>query len=202
MMLSLTRGLIVLFAGFGALMAVGYFVKMPSYDLVVVTNLLLGEFLAGTAIGWLAHMGRLPLRWGPALTALGVGLFVAGLFADYTRWPHVATWGAPSAILVLGIVSWERARGAAPLVRRMSRLGDSSYVLYLIHILVVTVAVSACLSLPRAFLPSPPVAALLVAVISIALAQAIHRGIERPMLALLNRNRGLLPSRARDAYQP
>jgi exopolysaccharide production protein ExoZ len=202
MMLSLTRGLIVLVLVFGALIAVGHFATLDSYDLVVVTNVLLAEFLAGAAIGWLAHMGRLPLRWGPALTALGIGLFIAGLVADYTRWPSPATWGVPSAILVLGLVTWEHARGAAPLVKRMSRLGDSSYVLYLIHILVITVAEYVCLSLPYAFIPSPPVAALLVALVSILLAEAIHRGIERPMLALLNPKRSLVPSRAREAHQP
>jgi exopolysaccharide production protein ExoZ len=202
MMLSLTRGLIVLSLVFGALITVGHSVKITSYDLVVATNPLLAEFLAGAAIGWLAHMGRLPLRWGPVLTALGAGLFLAGIIAGYTRWPSQLTWGVPSAILVLGIVSWERARGAAPLVQRMSRLGDSSYVLYLIHILIGTVAVYVCLRLPNAFVPSPVVAALVVAPLSIALAEAIHRRIERPMLALLNPSRSLVPSRTREARQP
>jgi exopolysaccharide production protein ExoZ len=163
MMLSLTRGLIVLFLVFGALIAVGQFATLDSYDLVVVTNLLLAEFLAGAAIGWLAHMHLLPLRWGPALTALGIGLFIAGMVADYTRWPSPVVWGVPSTILVLGIVSWESARGASPLVKRMSRLGDSSYVLYLIHILVISVAEYLSRGVQNTFLPSPPVAATIIA---------------------------------------
>jgi exopolysaccharide production protein ExoZ len=202
MMLSLTRGLIALGLVFGTLMAIGHFAELDSYDLVVLTNPLLAEFLAGAAIGWLAHKGLLPLKFGPALTALGVALFAAGLVADYTRWPSPIAWGVPSAILVLGIVCWESARGAAPLVRQTSRLGDSSYVLYLIHILVITVAQYICSGLPYRLLPSPPVAALLIAIVSIALAEAIHRGIERPMLALLNPNRSLVPPRAREAHQP
>jgi exopolysaccharide production protein ExoZ len=202
MMLSLTRGLIVLFVVFGALIAVRHFATLSSYDLFVVTNPLLAEFLAGTAIGWLAQMGRLPLRWGPALTALGIGLFVAGIVAGYSRWPSPAAWGVPSAILVLGLVSWESARGASPLVQRISRLGDSSYVLYLIHILVISVALYLSNGLPSTLVPSPPVAALLIAIVSIVLAEAIHRGIERPMLALLNPSRSLVPSRASEAHQP
>ena len=200
MMLSLTRGLIVLFVVFGALIAVGHFSEMTSYDFVVITNPLLAEFLAGTAIGWLAHKGLLPLKWGPALTVLGIALFVAGIVADYTRWPSPAVWGVPSAILVLGIVSWETARGASPVIQRLSRLGDSSYVLYLIHILVIAIGVELSRALPYSLLPSPPVAALLVALVSIVLAEAIHRGIERPMLALLNPSRSLVPARARKAH--
>jgi exopolysaccharide production protein ExoZ len=202
MMLSLTRGLIVLSLVFGALITAGHVMTVSSYDLFVVTNVLLAEFLAGTAIGWLAQMGRLPLRWGPALTVLGAGLFVAGIVTGYTRWPASVTWGIPSAILVLGIVSWESARGASPLVQRMSRLGDSSYVLYLIHILVLTVAEFVCLHLlPYAYVPSPPVAAVLVALVCIVLAEAIHRGIERPMLALLNPKRSLVPLRTAESHQ-
>jgi exopolysaccharide production protein ExoZ len=202
MMLSFTRGLIVLGLAFGALMTIGHFVELDSYNLIVVTNPLLAEFLGGTFIGWLAHKGSLPLKYGPALTALGVAMFAAGLAADYTRWPSPLVWGVPSVILVLGIACWERARGVAPAIRTMSRLGDSSYVLYLIHILVITVAEYLCGGLPHRLLPSPPVAALLIAIISIALAEAIHRGIERPMLAILNPYRSLVPPRAREAHQP
>jgi exopolysaccharide production protein ExoZ len=202
MMLSLTRGLIALCLVFGALIAVGQFATLDSYDLVVVTNLLLAEFLAGAAIGWLAHMQLLPLRWGPSLTALGAALFVAGMIADYTRWPSPVVWGVPSAILVLGIVSWESAHGASPLIKRMSRLGDSSYVLYLIHILLISVAVYLSGRVPNAFIPSPPVAAVLIALVGIVLAEVIHRGIERPMLALLNPKRSLVPPRPREVHQP
>jgi exopolysaccharide production protein ExoZ len=196
MMLSLTRGLIALFIGFAALMLAGHLMEPSSGQLAAITSLLLSEFLAGTAIGWLAIAGRLPMRWGRALTGLGAGLFVAGLVADYTRWTTVATWGIPSAVLVLGIVSWEGAKGASPLVKRLSRLGDSSYVLYLIHALVVAAAVVCCRGLPKSLVPSPPAAALIVALLSIAVAELLHRGIERPMLGLLNPRRRLVPTPA------
>lgn len=199
MMLSLTRGLIVLFVVFGALIATGHFVEVPNYNLVVITSPLLAEFLAGAAIGWLTQKNLLPERRGLELTLLGAGLFVAGIVADYTRWPTPMIWGVPSAVLVLGLVCWERGRGVSAFARRMSRLGDSSYVLYLIHILVITLAVFIWRALPNEYLVSPPIAALLIAIVSILLAEAIHRGIERPMLALLNPNRSLVPPRRREA---
>lgn len=200
MMLSLTRGLIVLFLVFGGAIALGYFVRPTTFEGGLATSALLAEFLAGAAVGWLAQMGYLPRKGGAALTALGLGLFVAGIFADYSRWPSPVVWGIPSAVLILGLVSWENARGAAPVVQRLSRLGDSSYVLYLIHIAVITMAEHLCHRLPDAAVPSPPVAALIVALVSLALAEAIHRGIERPMLALLNPNRSLVPLRAKEAH--
>ena len=150
---------------------------------VIGISLLL-EFLAGAAVGWLALAGRLPVRWGAALTGAGVALFVAGIALGYERLPSAISWGIPSAVLVLGLVTWEAARGASPAVRRLGKLGDSSYVLYLIHILVITLAVAISHALPPAMVLEPPVAAFIIALTGIALAEAIHRGVERRMLAL------------------
>lgn len=199
MMLSLTRGLIALFLFFGALMAIGHFVEPTHYDLKVITNPLLAEFLAGAAIGWLAQKRLLPLKWGPALTAFGIALFAGGIVADYTRWPTQITWGIPSAVLILGLVSWESDRGAAPVVQRFSVLGDSSYVLYLIHIAVITLAGYLVQNLATPYAPPALMAAVILLLVSLALAEAIHRGIERPMLHLLNPARSLVPPRAQEA---
>lgn len=202
MMLSLTRGLIVLSAVFLGAIAVGLFWPDKGPVLLLVTNSLLVEFLAGTAIGWLAIKGRLPLRWGGALTGAGIALFVIGIALGYDRVPTAISWGVPSAILVFGLVTWESAREASPVVRRLGRLGDSSYVLYLIHILVITLAVALSQFLPATMRPAPPLAALLVALAGIVLAEAVHRGIERPMLALFSPKRSLLPPRPEQAHQP
>jgi exopolysaccharide production protein ExoZ len=202
MMLSLTRGLIVLTAVFLGLIIVGAFVPNKGPALHLVTNTLLLEFLAGTGIGWLAQAGRLPLRWGPHLLVAGVAFFLVGISTGYDRIPSVASWGIPSALVVLGLVSWERAQGASPIVRRLGKLGDSSYVLYLSHILVITIAVMISNALPSALVLSPPVAALVITLVAIAVAEAIHRGVERPMLALLSPKRSLLPPRSKPAHQP
>ncbi len=196
MMLSLTRGLIVLTTGFVAAIAFGTLVADKGPVLHLMTNTLLLEFLAGAAIGWLAQAGRLPLRLGPALTAVGVMLFAAGIALGYERLPSAIVWGVPSAVLVLGLVTWETRRGAGKAVRRIARLGDSSYVLYLIHILIVTLAVEASNALPGVTVLAPPVAAGIVALVCIALSEAVHIGIERPLLALLSPNRGLVPLRS------
>lgn len=202
MMLSLTRGLIVLGAVFLALIGLGIFLPDKGPALQLVTNTLLLEFLAGAVIGWLAHFGRLPLRWGAPLVAASVALFLAGIAIGYDRVPSAISWGVPSALLVLGLVTWETASGASPVVRQLGKLGDSSYVLYLIHILVITLAVAISHVLPPAMVLAPPVAAFVIAIVAVLVAEAVHRGVERPMLALLSPNRNLLPRRSDPAQQP
>lgn len=180
MTLSFPRGLIVLGAGFLTAIALGQLFPSRGILMSLVTNTLLLEFLAGAAIGWLAHAGRLPLRWGSALTGLGVALFVAGIAFGFHRLPTAISWGVPSAVLVLGLVAWEMRDGAAPAVRWLGKLGDSSYVLYLIHVLVITLAVLLCQALGLA--PAPPFAGGIIALFAIALAEVVHRGLEVPLL--------------------
>lgn len=189
MTLSLNRGLIALAAVFVLAIGLGTLVPDKGPVLLVATNALLLEFLAGAGIGWLATNGRLPSRMGPALTILGVALFLGGIAAGYQRLPTAIMWGVPSAVLLLGIITWENDRGASAAVRAVGALGDSSYVLYLIHILLIALAAALSLSLPPAYRPEPALAALIVLVVALVAAEGIHRGIEAPLMARLNRKR-------------
>lgn len=182
MTLSLNRGLIALAVAFCLAIGIGAFVPGKGPVLLLATNTLLLEFLAGAGIGWLSVTGRLPSGAGPVLTLLGVALFGAGIAIGYERLPSAIMWGVPSALLVLGIITWERDKGAHPIVRHLGKLGDASYVLYLIHILVITMGLGLAVSL--SLRPAPPLAALLVLVTAIILAELIHRGVEKPMMAL------------------
>lgn len=195
LMLGLSRGLAVLGAGFGAAIVVGAILQPADGFAFVATNGLLAEFLAGSAIGWLTVRGRLPLRFGPALTGVALALFLAGIAAGYHSVPDVLSWGVPSAILVLGLVSWERRSGAARVVRLAGRLGDSSYVLYLIHVLLVTLAVEVALSIPGTTSLAPAFAAVVVGAAAVGIAHVLHLAVERPMLRWLNPRRALVPMR-------
>ncbi|MDE2403619.1 MAG: acyltransferase [Sphingomonadales bacterium] len=190
MLLGMTRGLIALTLGFLAALAIGQLFPNRGPVIGLPTNLLLLEFLAGTGIGWLAQTRRLPLRWGPALTGLGIALFVAGIALGYRRVPSAVSWGIPSALLVFGLVIWETRAGASPAVRRLGKLGDSSYVLYLIHVLAITLAAVACEAL--GLNPPPLLAAIALAPLAIVLAEIVHRVVEVPLLALLRRGGSLL----------
>lgn len=205
MLLPPGRGLIALTAAFLVAIGLGTLVQDKGPVLLLATNTLLLEFLAGAGIGWLAITDRLPTRLGPWITGLAVALFLLGIGVGYERLPTAIGWGVPSALLVLGIIAWERGKGASPAVRRLGRLGDSSYVLYLIHILVVTMAIALCHAL--GLRPAPALAAPVVLLAIILLAEAVHRGVEGPMMALLQSKRirskrSVGPSRPEPAPAP
>ena len=200
MMLGLTRGLVALGAVFGAAIVLGAILRPAEGFVFVATNTLLLEFLAGTAIGWLTLRGHLPRPFGPLLTGLGVILFLAGIAAGYDRLPSALSWGVPSAILVLGLVTWERQSGAARTIRQAGRLGDSSYVLYLIHTLLVTLAVETALVFAGPANLAPITAAVLVGAAALVIAHALHLAVERPLMARLNSRRPPIPVRPTVAH--
>ncbi|MCV2865231.1 acyltransferase family protein [Albidovulum sediminicola] len=92
------------------------------------------EFLYGVAIAIAHRRGRLPLA-GPAL-ALGLALSIALLagWLPFSFPSREIAAGLPSALLVYGAVG---VRFRTP--RAFQVLGDASYLLYLVHILVYSV---------------------------------------------------------------
>ena len=189
MMLGLTRGMVLLGAWFCVAILLGVVLHPDEGLAFVATDSLLLEFLAGTAIGWLTLRGRLPLRFGPALTGIAVALFLGGIVVGYDRAPSAISWGIPSAILVLGLVTWERRSPASQTVILAGRLGDSSYVLYLIHTLLVTLAVEGALAFSGPSNIAPIAASIVVGAAAVAIAHALHLAIERPLMQRLNPKR-------------
>lgn len=160
------------------------------------TNPLLLEFLAGTAIGWLVHTGRLPARMGVYLVAAGLALFGMFILIDYDLTTRVITMGIGSVLLVAGAIAMELQRGVGPVVRWIGRLGDSSYALYLIHIGVLAVLIRLATASGWEDVAPPWVIALCLLPILVAIGELLHRGIERPLLAVL-RSRSPFRSRPR-----
>ena len=66
---------------------------------------------------------------------LAIAGFVAG-FA-FGHLPSVIKWGAPSALLIAGVVFMEINGRIPPVIINWSFLGDSSYSLYLLHVLLI-----------------------------------------------------------------
>lgn len=149
------------------------------------TNPLLMEFLAGTALGWLVVKGRLPAWAGAPLLGGGLASFALFLAVDYDLTTRVVTMGIGSVLVVAGCLALERVRGAGRWVRAVGSLGDSSYALYLIHIIVLAVVVRLALEYGVAEVAPPWVIALALLPFLVAIGEALHRGIERPLLALL-----------------
>ena len=186
MLLGLDRGLRAMTALFVALVALGAVVHPSSDTLVLLTNSTQLEFLAGAWIGWLAVRGKLPLQLGPALVAAALFLFALGLAFGYRRFPLTVSWGIPSALLVAGSVAWEMAKGTSRLAREFGRLGNSSYVLYLLHMILISLAAYLALHVVGARPSHPILFSLGTVLVSIIISHFVHLWVERPVLRLLS----------------
>ena len=181
-----TRGLIILGCTFSFSIATGVFSPVDGALGHLVTNTLLLEFIAGAVIGWLLATGRLPRRGGPTVFLFALALFAAGIAAGYDRFPSVAMWGLPSTLIVAGVVIWQNARGFKQGLRALSHFGNSSYVLYLIHIIIITLTITLAAHVPAIRVTEPALAAVAIAGVSLLVAEGVHTWIERPMTGWLN----------------
>lgn len=201
------------YAGFGLAIAggrrvawglVGTYAAMLAAGLVVAAPVLrfwgapiIVEFLLGVGIVWVWRSAppRLGL-WAVGLAVLGFGL---GLVFGYGGIDDVralndpcnglrraAVWGLPSAMLVFGVVRMERTdRAPERLSRAAAFMGDASYSIYLVHVLVIR-ALGRMFDSGMVALPGDAVVGLTV-LASLAAGAVVHVWIERPLLRLLPR---------------
>ncbi|MEN5362603.1 acyltransferase family protein [Brevundimonas intermedia] len=208
------------YAGFGLAMAggkrvgwglVAAYVAMLAAGLVVAAPVLrfwgapiILEFLLGVGIAsvWRTAPRRLgSLAVGLALVGFGLSLVVGYGGIDDVRalndpWNglrRVVIWGLPSALLVFGVVRMERV-DVAPgrLERAAAFLGDASYSIYLVHVLVIR-ALGRLFESGMVAAPGDAVVGLTV-VASLAAGVVVHLWVERPVLRLMtpSRHRALL----------
>ena len=140
MSLGLLRGLTVMTLFFAASIMIGLALHSDNPAIHVVTDTLLIEFLAGA---WIAYLFVAGIKIGNGLSnvllALALAGFLGGFAYGYHRLPSILMWGVPSALLIAGLVFKEREGHLANFVQRLSFLGDSSYSLYLLHILLLDI---------------------------------------------------------------
>ncbi|MFN7108868.1 MAG: acyltransferase family protein [Brevundimonas sp.] len=184
-----------LIAAYAAMLAAGLVVAAPVLRFWGAPIIL--EFLLGVGI---ASVWRLAPRrlgaWavGLAMAGFGVSLVVGYGGIDDVRalndpWNglrRVVIWGLPSALLVFGVVRMERT-DAAPgrLERAAAFMGDASYSIYLVHVLVIR-ALGRLFESGMVAMPGDAVVVLTV-VASLAAGVAVHVWIERPLLKILPR---------------
>lgn len=192
---SQRAALIGLGVAFACAIGLGELLSPTNPLMKLVTNSLLLEFLGGVAIGLMLVAGRLPLRLGSAIIAASMALYGISIIVGMNAAPTVVTLGVPSFLLVLGVVCLEKKRGAGAHLRRVSRYGDSSYSLYLIHMIVITLLVEMFAVLRLGEWLEPAIVAICLAPLFVAIGELLHRYVERPLLAQINRGRSLLPTR-------
>jgi exopolysaccharide production protein ExoZ len=154
----------------------------------LMTSPLLLEFLLGAWIARSHLHGRGSPRWlGLLLLAAGSGwLVAAGVHGVGTGLGRVSWCGVPSAAVVWGVLSLERG-GIRAFPRLLTRMGDTSYSLYLSHTIVMSAVGKAWKSAGLgAVCPDWLLFAALVAA-SLATAEISYRLIEDPLRRILSR---------------
>ena len=123
------------------------------------------------AMGWLAL--------GAAVIGYGIGLALG-----YDRLPSAALWGMPSALLVAGAVILEQQNSAVmtAFYKKVSWLGDSSYSLYLCHILIIELVLNM-----QPFQINLIGLVALNTIACVVLAAIFYRLVERPFIQYLQR---------------
>jgi exopolysaccharide production protein ExoZ len=213
------------YAGFGLAIAggrrvawglVGAYAAMLAAGLVVAAPVLrfwgapiILEFLLGVGIAtvWRFAPRRLGL-WAVGLAVLGFGLGlvfgyggiddVRALNDPWNGLRRAAVWGLPSALLVFGVVRMERTdRAPGRLSRAAAFMGDASYSIYLVHVLVIR-ALGRMFESGMVALPGDAVVGLTV-IASLAAGAVVHVWIERPMLKFMRPSPG---GRKTDIFRP
>lgn len=186
MTLGLFRGLLTITLFFLASIATGLVFHFGNAGLQMVTNSLLLEFLFGAWIAYFFVLDmRLSSRLSNTLVILALVVFMVGIPFGYNRLPTVLTWGIPSALLIAGSVFKERGGSLPRFVQSCGWLGDSSYSLYLLHILLISLLLRGYL----AIFPNPTsgylVICLVLTVLCIVIAVVVYELIERRVVRSL-----------------
>ncbi len=192
LMLPAFRAVVMLTVFFLMSVAAGVFLGGTNPFLEVATNPQLLVFLAGVLIAWAVLRGaggsglvRVP-AWIPFMLAV-MGFALAPVL-HHRGYPATLSLGLPSIALVASAALAE-AKGRVPrFVRTWAWLGDSSYALYLVHILVIWHAAK-WLGPHGDSLPAGLLKVALLSLLSLAAGLAVHHVFERPLMARLRRQR-------------
>lgn len=170
-----------LILGLVAVVAFG-FLYHPAYFLGA--NPMFLQFAAGAALARFSLEDRLPPRWaGYVCVGLGVvGFVVASGFDLFEHLWRPLFWGAPAFLLVAGAVTVERG-GRLPDSEVLRTLGDASYSIYLVHVIISelltkVIPTSQWIYVPVAF------------GVSVIVGLLCHLAVERPLLALFHARTG------------
>lgn len=174
-------------------------------SVVFYAQTLVYEFVFGVAVYYVFVASERHVDWfkqrRTASAALQFAAFAAALFIGVEEfyggfgWPRFVAAGLPAMVLVLSALLLERLCGVRTTSKAIFLLGESSYVLYLVHPYVVYGLIRTLLGDQR---PQSAIgtAGLVVGLllISTLLAVVIHVALETPVMAHLRR-RFLRPSR-------
>lgn len=142
MVAGLKRGMQILTIFFLSSVSLRFLIDTTQQPVFLITNSLLTEFLLGAWLGYaVVTQVRVPNPIAGTMVVLGLSGFITGMLLGFDRLPATLMWGVPSALLVAGFVFFERNGQIPWFVRQCSFLGDSSYSLYLLHVVLIDAAI-------------------------------------------------------------
>lgn len=194
LLVGVRRGLVVLTLFYFASVLAGRLLDPATPWGRVATDSLLLEFVCGAWLG-LAYARGFGVRQniGAIFVAVALLLFASGFWLDYHRLPSVISWGMPSLLLVTGALAFE-PRMKSAIGHFFGRLGDSSYLLYLSHVLIIDLILATPISVLNRDESSAVLISLPLALACTAVAAAGYEAIELPLLRVLKRM--IMPSRS------
>jgi len=150
------------------------------------------EFLAGIYIAMIVASPRLRPLWhhewvAKALFWSGlVGLALVPFVKPYNV-PDIIMLGVPATLIVAWAVVREKLGNTPIIVRKLAFLGDSSYSLYLIHILVMSQMQPLLWWFTKRGLTSDVTLIIAMTITSILVSLALHYWLEKPVHRLVRR---------------
>jgi peptidoglycan/LPS O-acetylase OafA/YrhL len=184
-----------------ALFLLGWFFPIKNIQWEFFTSPMILEFAMGVLIAMVYKSQRkIPVALSWLLVAAGIASFVAliifgygevskaGLILDgFFVEKRILIWGAPSAMLVAGLVWLEKAKPY--MVREhkwMLFLGDASYSIYLVHPICYIIVGAIFKRLQQLHIVQGDVFILMCMALSILAASLFHLYIEKPVIRKCN----------------
>ena len=139
------------------------------------SSLIILEFIFGMIAALCFHYFRFQSKYGLIMAVFGLVLLLSSINPVVESFlPRVIYWGLPSALIVLGLAYSKPY--SQPL---LNILGDSSYSLYLVHVLVISVFYKILSQLPNDI--SPELLALFCLLTSMLCGVCLWFFVERPL---------------------
>ena len=181
------RGLVLLSGFYLLSVAARFFVNRQISFVNLATDSLLLEFMVGAWLGYAWATGlAIGRRAGAILIVGGLALFAIGFWLPYEKLPSVISWGPPALMLVAGALAFEPEL-RAPAGLFFAKLGDSSYLLYLSHVLVLDLLVATPISALNSSRSAAVLLSFGLAIVCAAIAAVGYETIELPLLKAVKR---------------
>lgn len=186
--LGIERGLVVLSIFFLSSISVREMLPYSNPFIDMATNSLLIEFLIGAWTAYFVISGsKISNRLADGVGVFGLLGFVCGSIAGYSNFPPVVAWGIPSAAIVIGLVFRENNDALPRIIRDYAFLGDSSYSLYLLHVLLLKILMSAFVFMPAPHIIGRSALYVFVSVVCCVVAMAAYDRVEKRLVESLRR---------------